>query len=98
MRLPDRRTLLVGVAAGVCLGVLAWSFFAVQPRRLPEAQAHAVGLKLVEAARVGNAAVARALVNDGADINATGVDGTSALHWAVHLGDIETARLLIAQR
>jgi ankyrin repeat protein len=98
MRLPGRRTLLVGVVTGVCLGVLAWSYFSVQPRRLPDAQARAAGLALVEGARIGNTSKARALISEGADINATGSDGTSALHWAVHVGDVETASLLISQR
>jgi ankyrin repeat protein len=37
----------------------------------------------------------RKLVDGGADANAASADGTSALHWAVHRGDEETARALI---
>ena len=37
----------------------------------------------------------RALVAQGADVNAAQPDGTTALHWAARTGDIDTAQLLI---
>ena len=50
---------------------------------------------LVEAIRQGDLAVARALLDQGADVNAPEVDGTTALHWAAHLDDIEAAGRLL---
>ena len=37
----------------------------------------------------------RTLLNGGADVNATQVDGTTALHWAAYHEDAETAALLV---
>jgi len=50
---------------------------------------------LVAAVKTGDTAAVRALLNSKVDINATEVDGTSALHWAVRAGDLSTAELLI---
>src|SRR6185503_5552386 len=59
--------------------------------------ARAAGLEpaLVAAVKTGDTAAVRALVERKADINATEVDGTSALHWAVRAGDLATTELLI---
>jgi ankyrin repeat protein len=51
---------------------------------------------LLKAARVADHATAAALIEQGADVNATEVDGTSALHWAVHFRDAELVRSLLA--
>ena len=37
----------------------------------------------------------RALLAEGADVNAAAPDGTTALHWAAHWSDREAARLLV---
>ena len=37
----------------------------------------------------------RRMLTRGVDVNATQVDGTTALHWAVHYDDAETAALLV---
>ena len=58
----------------------------------PEGAADA---SLVEAAEHGRAGLVRALVDGGADVNATQVDGMTALHWAVYHDDTATARLLV---
>jgi ankyrin repeat protein len=50
---------------------------------------------VVTAMKTGDVAAVRALVERKADINATEVDGTSALHWAVRAGDMATTELLI---
>src|SRR5262245_23166139 len=42
-----------------------------------------------------NAAAARALIQQKADVNAPQPDGTTALHWAVRWDDLETASALI---
>ena len=52
-------------------------------------------IALVEAARSGDSATVRTLVAKRADVNATGVDGTTALHWAVHHDNAELVELLI---
>src|SRR5947208_2270420 len=37
----------------------------------------------------------RNLLKQHADVNAPQVDGMTALHWAAHLDDLETAKLLL---
>ena len=52
---------------------------------------------LAEAAQRGDAAAVRALLEAGdVDVDAPSRDGTPALHWAVRVGDRETAERLIA--
>ena len=50
---------------------------------------------LIEAVKGGDLAAARALLDQGADVNAPEVDGTTALHWAAHRDDSEAAELLL---
>ena len=50
---------------------------------------------LADAAEMGDAALVRVLIEDGADINLTQVDGMTALHWSVYHDDADTARLLV---
>jgi ankyrin repeat protein len=50
---------------------------------------------LPDAAMNGDKAAVRSLLMRKADVNATQVDGTTALHWAVRADDLETADLLI---
>ena len=76
------------VVALSLLGVLAASDSAAARADAP----------LVEAARAGDAAAVRALLDGGADPNAPAVDGATALHWAVHRDDTETVDLLLAAR
>jgi ankyrin repeat protein len=95
MQRPGRRTLLISVAAIALAGVVALAYYFSQPPKLPDAEARAAGLELVEAVRVGQTENAHALIDRGADVNATGPDGTSALHWAVHLADVDMAKQLI---
>ena len=52
-------------------------------------------LRVVEAARNGDTAVVRALVQKRADVKASEPDGTTALHWAVRAGDADLVALLI---
>jgi len=53
------------------------------------------GLRLVEAARNGDAAAVRALVEVHAPVDATQPDGATALHWAVHRDDLDIADVLL---
>jgi ankyrin len=52
-------------------------------------------LPLIDAARNSDQAAVRALLKQGADVNATDADGTTALLWASYRDDVETARLLL---
>ena len=51
---------------------------------------------LIEVVKQGDSAQARTLVERGADVDASEIDGTTALHWAVHRDDGNVAALLIA--
>ena len=50
---------------------------------------------LIDATRNGDKNAVRALLKQGANVNATDADGTTALHWASYRDDIESADLLI---
>ncbi len=50
---------------------------------------------LIEAVKEGNLEAVRARLRDGADVAVPELDGTTALHWAVHRDDHELAELLI---
>ncbi len=51
--------------------------------------------QLIQAVKNGDATSVRALLARDADVNARQGDGATALHWATHLNDLETADLLI---
>jgi len=53
------------------------------------------GVPIVEAAKLGDRAAVRRLIEQQADVNATEPDGTTALHWAARANDRETAGLLL---
>ena len=77
------RAFLGGLAGACCLaGVL-----------------HAAGpaASVAEAAKDGDRATVRALLEQGADVNLAEGDGMTALHWAASKGDVEVARLLVAR-
>jgi len=65
-----------------------FALFAVRP-------VQAAAPPLVDAAKAGDRAAAVALIEKRADVNAPEADGTTALHWAAHHGDIELVRRLI---
>jgi ankyrin repeat protein len=52
--------------------------------------------RLADAAKRRDTAAVRALIGQKVDLNAPGQDGTPALHWAVRVDDVATARLLLA--
>jgi uncharacterized protein len=56
---------------------------------------YAATSELADAAMARNALSVRSLLQKNADVNAPQVDGTTALHWAVHYDDLDTADLLI---
>ena len=50
---------------------------------------------VADAAMRGDRAAVRALLQQGADVNAAQGDGMTALHWASRAGDADTVRMLI---
>ena len=50
---------------------------------------------LIEAARSNDASAVRALIANGADVNVTDADGTTALHWASYRDDFASADALL---
>ena len=52
-------------------------------------------LPLIEAVKDGDTAAVRALLDAGGDVNASEVDGTTVLHWAVHRDLVDVTDLLI---
>ena len=57
--------------------------------------AEAFDAPVAEAAARGDKATVKALLKDGADVNAAQGDGMSALHWAADRGDAELAEILL---
>ena len=51
---------------------------------------------LVEAARKADSHVLLTVLNQGVNVNEPDADGTTALHWASYLDDVESANLLIS--
>ena len=52
-------------------------------------------LRLVEAVQTQRKEVVRALLNERIDVNTRQPDGATALHWAAHWDDLDTATLLL---
>ena len=50
---------------------------------------------IADAAMRGDSAQVRALIKQGADVNAAQGDGMTALHWAASRGDLDEARMLV---
>jgi ankyrin repeat protein len=62
---------------------------------LSAAKVGAAGTELADAAMRRNGEAVRSLLQRKADVNAPQLDGTTALHWAVRLDDLDTADMLI---
>ncbi len=74
----------------------------MRPRRiacsiavLPTLLIAAVRSEVADAAMQRNKPAVRALLQQNADVNAPQIDGTTALHWAVEVDDLELTDLLI---
>ena len=50
---------------------------------------------LIDAARKDDASAVRTLLGRKVDVNAAETDGTTALHWAAYVGNVETVQLLV---
>src|SRR6266498_215309 len=52
-------------------------------------------VRLVDAVKHRDKTAVRALLNERVDVNAADAEGMTALHWAAHWDDFETAKLLM---
>ncbi len=87
------RTLMMSRTRGVAVHVAGW-LVALLMAALPVA-AVAADSPLADAAMERDIEAVRALLGEGADVNAGQGDGMTALHWAAFRDDREIARLLI---
>ena len=78
----DRRTGTPQLCASVSLWFILAAATAVA----------AAGPTLVDAAKGGDAATLRALIDRKTDVNAAAADGTTALHWASYRDDVICGR------
>jgi len=83
---------LVAAAAALGLAAAADQRLA-SPQLAPHVRASVGGL--IEAVRNKDVQSVRALLKQGADVNAPQGDGATALHWAAHVDDLVIADLLI---
>src|SRR5436853_7906084 len=63
--------------------------------RVSSVSSFASDTPLADAAEKSNRAAVRALLKQHAEVNAAQVDGMTALHWASHLDDVDTAKVLL---
>lgn len=75
---------------GCWLGLSALALFLTVDRAAAAADA-----RLVDAMARQNRQAVRALMKQGVDVNSRTADGTTALHWAAHWDDVETAEFLL---
>jgi uncharacterized protein len=53
------------------------------------------GVRLIDAVKSGDSKAVAALLQQKVDVNAAEADGTTALHWAAHAGNLQVLRLLL---
>jgi ankyrin repeat protein len=70
--------------------LLSLAFLAASPADVPSGKT-----PVADATMRGERDVVRALLQQGADVNAAQGDGMTALHWAALEGDLETAEMLL---
>ena len=76
-----------------CLGCLLLASFLAMTGG---ARAAEPDLRLVTAIQAQDGPAVRALLREGVDVNAVRADGATALLWAAHWDDLDTADLLLA--
>ena len=87
----------VGGQLGIAVDLAAET----EPRLHAEVQVQAEAqlrteAQLLHAVKAGNQGTVRALIADGADVNAGEADGTTPLHWAAYSSELAIAELLVA--
>lgn len=91
-----RLTCAICFICGAALSASSAAPFAAPASSGPSAPSAAPSAAaLVDAAERGDSAAVKALLKQGADVNAAQGDGMTALHWAAMNGDAEVATLLI---
>ncbi len=70
--------------------LLSFAFLAASPADVPTGKT-----PVADATMRGERDTVRALLQQGADVNAAQGDGMTALHWAALEGDLETAKMLL---
>ena len=83
-----RRSLLAGLPLALALAVV--------PGTAPATAGAGLDAPLIDVVRRGDAAAVRAMLDEGADVDARQPDGATALHWAARLDRVDLARLLLA--
>jgi ankyrin repeat protein len=74
---------------------LAGAWLAAAALALSNGAAGGEGVRVVDAVKTGSATAVRALLKQKVDVNAAEPDGTTALHWAAHAGNLELTQLLL---
>ncbi len=97
MRLRLSLNLLAIVAMTAMVGAAPTSAPALRHNQEPAAQGRTERSRsaVADAAMKGDHAAIRALLQQGADVNAAQGDGMSALHWAADRGDAELTAMLV---
>ena len=95
-RLAGRLLALLLVAGHLVLAVPLAAQVAVPASVQVSTQADArADTQLLDAVKAGDQQAVRALIADGADVNASEADGTTPLHWAAYSSDLAIAQLLV---
>lgn len=81
----------LNLRAGRWRGLLSAAVAALAAAALDAAPA----VSIVDAVKRGDHAAVRMLLRQAPDVNVPAADGSTVLHWAVHLDDVETVDLLI---
>ena len=77
------------------LGRLVCSVLSVSAVVVVAAEGAVDKVPLIEAVKQGDVATVRSIVSGQTDVDASEPDGTTALHWAAHLGNAVSADLLL---
>ena len=75
-------------------GTLSAAFWLVAASVSP-VSAQTADLRLIDAVKLQDATAVSRLLDASVDVNAAQADGATALHWAVYLDELDTARLLV---
>jgi ankyrin repeat protein len=96
-RWPGRLVLLLAIASSIVVVIVTVTVIGIVTGMAPmTVMANERGdLRLVDAARVQDAAAVQTLVNQQLPVDIAQPDGATALHWAAHWNNLQIADLLI---